>query len=100
MGTVPTIHVVLVVHLCFVAAFMGLFLCEAVAEGYGSKNELHPIGIRMHSDAFSINPTYKRQSATEIATHRRQIRKELASLFQRATSQNNSELFSGTQSIP
>jgi len=46
--TVPAIHVVLVVHLCFVAAFMGLFLCEAVAEGYGSKNELHPIGIRMH----------------------------------------------------
>jgi hypothetical protein len=31
-----------------VAAFLGLYLCEAVAEGYGSKNEQHPIGIRMH----------------------------------------------------
>jgi hypothetical protein len=48
METVPPIHMVAVVHLCFVAAFLGLYLCEAVAEGYGSKNELHPIGIRMH----------------------------------------------------
>jgi len=48
MGTIPPIHMVLVIHLCFVAAFLGCFLCEAVAESYGSPNERHPIGIRIH----------------------------------------------------
>ncbi len=48
METIPPIHIVSVVHLCFVAAFFGQLLCEAVAETYGSPNERHPIGIRIH----------------------------------------------------
>jgi len=49
MGPIPLINIVAVVHLCFVAAFIGLYLCEAVVEGYASlKNELHPIAIRYH----------------------------------------------------
>ena len=48
MGEIPSVHVVAVVHLCFVAAFLGQLLCEAVVETYGSPNERHPIGIRMH----------------------------------------------------
>lgn len=49
MGPIPLINIVAVVHLCFVAAFIGLYLCEVVVEGYASqKNELHPIAIRYH----------------------------------------------------
>lgn len=48
MGPIPPIHLVSVVHLCFVAAFLGQLLCEAVAETYGSPRERHPTGIRIH----------------------------------------------------
>ena len=48
MGEIPIIHSVSVVHLCLVAAFLGLYACEVVAEAAHQKNELHPIGIRVH----------------------------------------------------
>ncbi len=49
MGPIPLINIVAVVHLCFVAAFFGLFACEAVVETYYSKrDEDHPIAIRLH----------------------------------------------------
>jgi F0F1-type ATP synthase membrane subunit c/vacuolar-type H+-ATPase subunit K len=44
----PAIHAVSVVHLCLVAAFLGLYLCEAVVEGSHAKDELHPTAIRLH----------------------------------------------------
>jgi len=44
----PLIHSVSVIHLCFVAAFLGLYLCEVVVEASHSKDELHPIAIRVH----------------------------------------------------
>ena len=48
MGDIPIIHSVSVVHLCFVAAFLGLYACEVVVEGSNVKDELHPIAIRAH----------------------------------------------------
>ena len=48
MGEMPILHSVSVVHLCFVAAFLGLYACETVAEGSNLKDELHPIAIRLH----------------------------------------------------
>ncbi len=49
MGPIPLINIVAVVHLFFVAAFCGLFACEAVVETYYSKkDEHHPIAIRIH----------------------------------------------------
>jgi hypothetical protein len=37
-----------VVHLCLVAAFLGLYACEVVAEASHVRDELHPIAIRVH----------------------------------------------------
>jgi hypothetical protein len=48
MEPLPAIHTVSVVHLCLVAAFLGLYLCEAVVEGSHAKDELHPTAIRLH----------------------------------------------------
>jgi len=48
VGDIPIIHSVSVVHLCFVAAFLGLYACEVVAEAAHQGDELHPIGIRLH----------------------------------------------------
>jgi hypothetical protein len=45
---IPVIHTVSVVHLCLVAAFLGLYLCEVVVEASHQSDELHPIAIRMH----------------------------------------------------
>jgi hypothetical protein len=47
-GHMPVIHVVSVVHLCLVAAFLALYLCEVVVEVSHSKDELHPVAIRIH----------------------------------------------------
>jgi hypothetical protein len=44
----PAIHLVSMIHLCLIAAFLGLFACEAVVEGSNAKDELHPTAIRMH----------------------------------------------------
>ena len=44
----PVIHVVSIVHLCLVAAFLALYLCEVVVEASHSKDELHPVAIRVH----------------------------------------------------
>jgi hypothetical protein len=44
----PVIQTVSVVHLCLVAAFLGLYACEVVVEASHSKDELHPVAIRMH----------------------------------------------------
>ena len=48
MESVPVIQTVSVVHLCLVAAFLGLYLCEVVVEASHQGDELHPIAIRMH----------------------------------------------------
>ena len=48
MAQIPLIHTVSVVHLCFVAAFLGLYACEVVVEASHSNDELHPIAIRVH----------------------------------------------------
>jgi hypothetical protein len=49
MGPIPLVNVVAVIHLFFIAAFFGLFACEAVVETYYSKRDSdHPIAIRMH----------------------------------------------------
>ncbi len=49
MGSIPLINMVGVIHLCFVAAFIGLYLCEAVIEGYAARRtEFHPSAIRYH----------------------------------------------------
>ena len=48
MGDIPIIHSVSVVHLCLVAAFLGLYACEVVAEAAHRADELHPIAIRLH----------------------------------------------------
>jgi hypothetical protein len=45
---IPAIHTVSIVHLCFVAAFLGLYACEVVVEASHSKDELHPTAIRIH----------------------------------------------------
>jgi hypothetical protein len=45
---IPLVHTVLVVHLCLVAAFLGLYACEVVVEASHSKDELHPTAIRIH----------------------------------------------------
>jgi Na+/melibiose symporter-like transporter len=44
----PAIHMVSMVHLCLVAAFLSLYACEAVVEGSHARDELHPTAIRMH----------------------------------------------------
>jgi hypothetical protein len=44
----PAIHMVSMVHLCLVAAFLSLYACETVVEGSHAKDELHPTAIRMH----------------------------------------------------
>ena len=58
MEQMPLIHTVSVVHLCLVAAFLGLYLCEAVVEGSHAKDELHPTAIRVHFllDVFVETP--------------------------------------------
>lgn len=48
MGDMPIIQTVSVVHLCFVAAFLGLYACEVVVEASHQRDELHPIAIRIH----------------------------------------------------
>jgi hypothetical protein len=48
VGNMPFIHTVSVVHLCLVAAFLALYLCEVVVEASHSKDELHPVAIRIH----------------------------------------------------
>ena len=48
MGDMPIIHSVSVVHLCFVAAFLGLYACEVVVEVSHQRDELHPTAIRIH----------------------------------------------------
>jgi hypothetical protein len=48
VGEIPIIHTVLVVHLCFVAAFLGLYACEVVVEASHTTEELHPTAIRIH----------------------------------------------------
>lgn len=48
MGDIPIIQSVSVVHLCLVAAFLGLYACEVVVEAANQGDELHPIGIRLH----------------------------------------------------
>jgi hypothetical protein len=49
MESVPLTNIVSLVHLCLVAAFFGLYLCEAVIEGYGAhRNEFHRSAIRYH----------------------------------------------------
>lgn len=48
MEGIPAIHTVAIVHLCFVAAFLGLYACEVVVEASHSKDELHPTAIRIH----------------------------------------------------
>jgi hypothetical protein len=45
---IPIVHTVSVVHLCLVAAFLGLYACEVVVEASHSKDELHPVAIRVH----------------------------------------------------
>jgi hypothetical protein len=44
----PIIQTVSVVHLCLVAAFLGLYACEVVVEASHQRDELHPIAIRIH----------------------------------------------------
>jgi hypothetical protein len=48
VGDIPIIQTVLVVHLCLVAAFLGLYACEVVVEATHQREELHPIAIRIH----------------------------------------------------
>ena len=36
------------IHLCLIAAFLGLYACETVVEASHAKDELHPTAIRMH----------------------------------------------------
>lgn len=48
MGSIPVIQTVSVVHLCLVAAFLGLYLCEVVVEASHQSDELHPVAIRIH----------------------------------------------------
>ena len=46
---IPPVNIAAVVHLCFVAAFFGLYCAETVVETYYSKkDEQHPIAIRCH----------------------------------------------------
>jgi len=48
VGDIPIIQTVSVVHLCLVAAFLGLYACEVVVEASHQRDELHPIAIRIH----------------------------------------------------
>ena len=49
MNGIPTINIVAVIHLTFVAGFVGMFLCETVVEAYASKNEtVKPFVARVH----------------------------------------------------
>jgi hypothetical protein len=44
----PIIQTVSVVHLCLVAAFLGLYACEVVVEASHVTDELHPTAVRIH----------------------------------------------------
>jgi hypothetical protein len=47
--SIPALQTVTSIHLCFVAAFVGLYACEAVVEGYGVRNHtFHRSAIRYH----------------------------------------------------
>ncbi len=49
MGGIPTINIVAVIHLSFVAGFVGLFFGESVVETYASKNDdFKPYAARIH----------------------------------------------------
>jgi hypothetical protein len=49
MGSIPTINIVAVIHLAFVATFVGLYLCESVIETYGYyKKDFSHSAIRYH----------------------------------------------------
>jgi hypothetical protein len=48
MEGVAAIQTVSVVHLCLVAAFLGLYACEVVVEASHQRDELHPVAIRIH----------------------------------------------------
>ncbi len=49
MFGIPTINIVAVIHLTFVAGFVGMFLCESVVEAYGSQNDnVKPFTARAH----------------------------------------------------
>ncbi len=48
MGPIPLVNVMAVVHLCFVAAFLGLYLAETVVESYGTPDDRHPIAVQIH----------------------------------------------------
>ncbi len=48
MDQIPAIHMVSTMHLCLVAAFLGVYACETIVEGSHARDELHPTAIRMH----------------------------------------------------
>jgi hypothetical protein len=49
MGLIPTENIVAVIHLAFVGAFVGLYLCEVVLETYGFyKKEFSHSAIKCH----------------------------------------------------
>ena len=49
MDSIPAVNVVAVVHLAFVSAFVGLYLCETVIETYGYyKKDFHHSAVRYH----------------------------------------------------
>ncbi len=49
MGLIPTENIVAVIHLTFVGAFIGLYLCEVVLETYGAiKKEFSHSAIKCH----------------------------------------------------
>ncbi len=49
MGGIPTINIAAVIHLSFVAGFVGLFFGESVVEAYASKNDnFKPCAARIH----------------------------------------------------
>jgi hypothetical protein len=66
---IPLIHTLLVVHLCLVAAFLGLYACEVVVEASHQSDELHPTAIRIHYllDVFVEIPLISAILASGIA---------------------------------
>ncbi len=48
MGPIPSVNIAAVVHLCFVAAFIGIYIAETVIETYGTPDERHHIAVRIH----------------------------------------------------
>ncbi len=49
MGSIPFINIVAILHLAFVATFVGLYLCESVIETYGYyKKDFSHSAIRCH----------------------------------------------------